>query len=163
MPFDPDAPFEIIGSPQRQPARTFDPNAPFEVTGAVAPAPGRQPVTTWEDIKRAAEAGLIKGGIGLAGLPGDIAELGARGLDVAARYIGRQFGIPEEQLQRPGTQQRLSGLITGEAPQRETLTGFDLPGSAAIRQEVEQKLTGPLYEPQTLPGKYVGTAAEFIP
>jgi hypothetical protein len=37
--------------------------------------------------------GLAKGTEGMAGLPGDVAEMGARGIDMAARYVGDAVGV----------------------------------------------------------------------
>lgn len=111
------------------------------------------------DVAKSAGIGLVKGGIGLAGLPADLGELGAKGIDKATQYVGGLMGLD---LQRPGTQQTLSSQVTGEPTPRKTLTGFTLPGGEAIRSGVE-KVTGPLYEPKTTAGEYAQTAGEFLP
>src|ERR1700674_5113581 len=46
-----------------------------------------------EDVAKSAGIGLVKGGIGLAGLPGDLAEMGARGIDRASRAVGGLIGV----------------------------------------------------------------------
>lgn len=122
-------------------------------------SPEAPPVSASADLAKSGGIGIVKGGIGLAGLPADIGELGARGIDKATKFVGGLMGLD---LQRPGTQQTLSGQITGEQPARKTLTGFTLPGSAAIREKVEG-VTGPLYEPKTTAGGYAQTVGEFLP
>jgi len=93
-----------------------------------------------EDVAKSAGIGVVKGGINLAGLPGDVSEYGARGLDMATRYIGGKLGydIPERPPQEP------------------------FGGNAQIRRGVEG-VTGPLYEPQTTAGQYAQTVGEFAP
>ena len=95
---------------------------------------------TLGDIAKSAGVGLAKGAIGLVGLPGDITELGARGLDYATQGIGS-----------------LLGQDIASRPQQEPLAG-----SAQIQRGVEN-LIGPLYEPRTILGKYAQTAGEFLP
>lgn len=112
-----------------------------------------------EDFLKSGGIGVVKGGIGLAGLPADLGELGAKGIDKATQYAGKLMGLD---LQRPGTQQTISQGVTGEQPTRKTLTSFTLPGAADIRSGVE-KVTGPLYEPKTTAGEYAQTAGEFLP
>ncbi len=92
------------------------------------------------DVAKSAGIGAAKGAIGLAGLPGDLAEYGARGIDRATRYVGEKLGVdvaPRED--RPPTY-----------------------GSADIQKAVEGK-TGEFYKPQTRAGRYAETAGEFIP
>lgn len=92
------------------------------------------------DVAKSGGIGLVKGGIGLLGLPGDIAELGARGLQRATQFVGDKLGVevaPRED--RPPTY-----------------------GSADIQSGLE-KITGPLYTPKTTAGEYAQTAGEFLP
>lgn len=93
-----------------------------------------------DDIAKGAAGGLGRGTAGLLGLPGDIAEYGARGIDYATRKIGGILGVDvkERQAQDPTY------------------------GSAAARRQIES-VTGPLYEPKTLPGQYASTIGEFAP
>lgn len=95
---------------------------------------------TIADVAKSAGIGLAKGAIGLAGLPGDLTELGARGIDYAARGAGSLIGqdIPARPQQEP------------------------FLGSAQLQRGVES-LTGPLYEPKTTAGNYAQTAGEFLP
>lgn len=92
------------------------------------------------DMIKSAGVGVAKGAIGLLGLPGDAAELGARGIDRATRYIGGKLGIdvkPRED--RPPTY-----------------------GSSDIQNAVEAR-TGEFYKPQTTTGEYAQTVGEFAP
>lgn len=93
------------------------------------------------DVAKSAGVGLGKGVIGLAGLPGDVAELGARGINAAVQGVGR-----------------LTGIDVGPSREAEEPTY----GSQAIQKGVEE-VTGPFYQPQTLPGKYAETISEFAP
>lgn len=95
---------------------------------------------TIADVAKSAGIGLAKGAIGLAGLPGDLTELGARGIDYAARGVGN-----------------LIGQDIAPRPQQEPMLG-----SAQLQRGVES-LTGPLYEPKTTAGHYAQTAGEFLP
>lgn len=93
-----------------------------------------------KDVAASGGIGVVKGGIGLAGLPGDIAELGARGIDRATRFVGDKLGIDVQKRE-------------DRAPTY---------GSADIRKGVED-VTGPLYEPKTALGHGAQTVGEFLP
>jgi hypothetical protein len=118
-----------------------DPLAASVVPGAPAmAAAAAPPVGYGEDIVKGAAGGLGRGFAGLAGLPGDIPEYGARGLDWATRKVGGVLGsdIAPRQAQEPSY------------------------GSAAAKRTLEG-VTGPLYEPKTIPGQYASTIGEFAP
>jgi hypothetical protein len=83
------------------------------------------------DAGKAAGAGIVKGIIGLTGLPGTVEQLGRAGINYVA---GRDAVSPEAALP----------------------TYDDIKGAY-------EKRAGPLYEPKTTVGKYVGTVAEFAP
>jgi hypothetical protein len=102
----------------------------------------REPEVGWGgDIVKGAAGGLGRGVTGLAGLPGDVSNLMARG----GEWIGNKLGLaplPEDvraanERSRPFT-------------------------SAEVRAPVEA-VTGKFYEPKTVPGQYFSTAAEFAP
>ena len=90
---------------------------------------------------------MLKGTIGLAGLPAEAGDVGARGLDIATRFVERKLGLPES---------------APYDPNQATLSGHRLPDAASIQSHIEN-LTGPLYEPETTPGKYAQTIGEFAP
>lgn len=100
---------------------------------------GANETSTLADVAKSAGTGLVKGAIGLAGLPGDLTELGARGLDYATRKVGG-----------------LMGQDFAPRPEQDTL------GSAHIQRTLEG-VTGPLYQPKTTAGEYAQTAGEFLP
>jgi hypothetical protein len=114
---------------------------------APAPAPAMSAGDTAKDVAASGGIGLVKGGIGLAGLPGDAASLGAKGMRAIQSGVERLF---------PST----AGPAPSDTPG--TLTGVTLPGSADIRKGVES-VTGPLYEPKTAIGHGFQTLGEFAP
>src|SRR6266704_3219457 len=95
---------------------------------------------TAKDIAKSAGIGMAKGTIGLAGLPGAVANLLARGSQAATNLIAEKTGLD------PGPQ-------SGDAV---------LPTSASLQKNVEG-VTGDFYKPQTLPGHYAETVGEFLP
>ena len=103
------------------------------------PAPTNDDSTTG-DVAKSAGVGLVKGGIGLAGLPGDLSNALAHGSKIAGDYIAGKLGFdPSPDLGLPA-----------------------LPTSGVIQKGVESA-TGPLYEPKTTAGQYAETAGEFLP
>lgn len=110
------------------------------------------PTNAAEGLARAGGAGIVKGAVGLAGLPGDAGELGAKGIDAATQFIGEKLGMDPANLQRLGASQ--DGV-------RHTLLP-NLPGSRDIQKGVES-VTGPLHKPQTVPEEYAQTIGEFAP
>ncbi len=86
------------------------------------------------DVAASGGIGVVKGTIGLAGLPGDASSLLNKGID----YGLNKLGI-------------------------DTPASYPNPtGSASIQRGVES-VTGPLYEPKTTAGKYAQTVGEFAP
>ena len=117
-------------------------------------APAKPSVAT--DVAKAIPSGLAKGVIGLAGLPGAIED--------GTNWLTRQT------VGRVGNAIRGEGFTAptfADIEQRRAAAGLGsqkaLPSADTIRQLVEQNITGPLYEPQTVPGQYAGTVAEFLP
>ena len=129
-------------TPQRGPTFTPVDHDPFAAGGA----PGGF-ADTAADVGKSLGIGTVKGAIGLAGLPGDLAEYGARGIDLATR--GVDAGI-----------KYLGGAGFDPAPRAPQPPTF---GSADIRGALEQNVTGPLYEPKTTAGHYAQTVGEFLP
>ena len=118
-----------------------DPNS-FDVYKKPASAPTAGPQVGYtEDIVKGAAGGLGRGVSGLAGAAGDLSEYGARGIDWATRKIGGALGYD---------------IAPRQAPQEPSY------GSAAARRNLES-VTGPLYEPKTIPGQFVSTIGEFAP
>lgn len=112
-----------------------------EKAGKPAAEPKQRELTKGEyaaDIGKSAGIGVAKGGIGLAGLPGDASNLLAQGSQAASNYIADKFGIDR-------------GPQAG---------GALLPTSEGIQKGIE-KHTGEFYKPQTTAGEYAQTAGEF--
>jgi hypothetical protein len=106
------------------------------------------------DIAKAIPSGLAKGAIDLAGLPDTISQLWAAGGDKLIDAMEYTLGLPKgwaEETKGFIRQGRVGGAMGG------------LPSAKSIRQTVEQNITGPLYEPQTVPGKFAGTMSEMVP
>lgn len=97
---------------------------------------------TAEDVARSGVTGVIKGGASLAGLPGDIAELGARGLDRATRFVGDKLGVN----------------VTPRADRDATYGSRDI--LSAIEPHTEK---GRFHKPQSTAGEYAQTVGEFLP
>ncbi len=116
-----------------------DINSAMEALNSLPPA-----TSTAADVAKSAGIGLAKGGIGLAGISGDVRELNAK----AAEYAAEKFGIqlPEGAASR----------VLRHVP----LMGG--PSSQDIRSTIEDK-TGKFYEPQTTTGKFAERVGEFAP
>lgn len=98
------------------------------------------------DVAKSAGIGVVKGGIGLAGLPGDVAEFGARAIDRATT----------------GVNSAVKFLGGSGFDQRERPDQPPTYGSGDIQKAVESQ-TGEFYKPQTTAGKYAETVGEFVP
>jgi hypothetical protein len=113
-----------------------------QISAAIKQNMPQQPSTA-ADVAKSAGIGVAKGAIGLAGLPGDLAELGAKGINAATGYLGPKLGMDIPQ-------------VTGRHEQPW------FPTSGEIQKNVEGS-TGDFYKPQTTAGKYAQTAGEFLP
>lgn len=107
--------------------------APPKAPGLSLPEPGML-----EDALKSGAAGLARGAIGLAGLPGTVEQLGRMGIN----YAGRKLSGNDQQL-------------VSEQPV--------LPSAAGIQKQVEENVTGKLYKPQTAVGRYTNAIGEFAP
>jgi hypothetical protein len=92
------------------------------------------------DVAKSAGIGVVKSGVGLAGLPGDLSEFGARGIDRATKFIGGKLGID----------------VADRSDRAPTY------GSGDIRKGIEG-VTGEFYKPKTMAGEYAQTVGEFVP
>lgn len=121
-----------------------------EVAGILGgqPAPAASPPaapSVLGDVAKSAAVGVANGVIGLAGLPGTLADLGQQGLDFAIRK---------------GTK-----LLTGTEPSPiSEASGYQAnPLSAAKIRGATESVTGNFYEPKTTAGAYARTLGEFAP
>lgn len=105
--------------------------APADLKGASIREPG-----LLEDAAKSAGAGLARGVMGLAGLPGNLETLGRVGINAAAGSLGASGPV-----------------VKGAAV---------LPTSTDIEHAAEP-ITGTLYKPRTTLGRYAGAIGEFAP
>jgi hypothetical protein len=96
------------------------------------------------DVGKSAGVGVVKGGLGLAGMIGDLSDIGAKGIEHASNYINDKLGM--ERYQRPEKPSILNNI----------------PTSASLTKNLEG-VTGELYKPKTTAGEYAQTAGEFLP
>ena len=115
-----------------------DPAQPIQIADTSQPAKAGTDVGYVEDVIKGTGGGLARGLTGLAGLPGTAQDLVRGGID---------YFLPPSQKQLEARQQ---------APNL-------LPSQPAVQAAVEKNVTGKFYEPQTLPGQYASTIAEFAP
>lgn len=122
------------------------------VTASQAPTQPPTPDATFGekvvDVAKSLPIGALKGILGVGSLPGNLEYLGRMGLDWAAQKIG--FDDPG--LSSPKDADSIYGG-------RSTI----MPTYADYKRDLENTITGPLYEPKTVPGEYAQTLGEFLP
>lgn len=131
---------------------------PWEAAAPAAPAGQIADVShnPWEtpsvplDVAKSAGVGLGEGAIGTLGSVGDVRSLLSSGVS----YLGGKLGISPETIQA-GKQAFASALPGGQAVAA-------APTSEQIKSGVEG-VTGPFYQPQTVPGEYARTVGQFAP
>lgn len=96
------------------------------------------------DVAKSGGIGLVKGAIGLAGMAGDLSDLGAKGIEKASNYLSDRLGIAR--YERPAAPSVLNNI----------------PTSDSLQKAVESQ-TGEFYKPKTVAGEYAQTAGEFAP
>jgi hypothetical protein len=99
---------------------------------------------TVKDVGKSAGIGLVKGGIGLAGMAGDLENAGGAGVD----WLAQKFMSPEQ------SEAYLDAVEKSWKP--------PLPTSKDITDRIEG-VTGKFYEPKTDIGRVAQTATEFVP
>lgn len=105
--------------------------------------PDKKPIeyaATAKDVGKSAVTGVAKGAIALAGAPGDISNLLAKGSEKIGNFIADKLGAEPS------------------PPSADTV----LPTNESLTKHVED-VTGELYKPQTTPGHYAETVGEFVP
>jgi len=96
--------------------------------------------TIASDVAKSGGVGVAKGVLGIAGFPGEVANLMAKGSQAATDYIAEKTGLD------PGPR----------------ATESILPTEASLQKNVEG-VTGDFYKPQTTYGHYAETTGEFLP
>lgn len=101
------------------------------------------------DVAKSAGIGLVKGAIGLAGLPGDAGELIGKGVN----YLGSKLtgATPEESAKSAAEMAALNKLSRTRPPTSQDIT------------HAVESVTGDFYKPETIPGHYAQTVGEFVP
>lgn len=130
-----------FNSPQGE--KVTDPQLLARLNGTAEPAP--EEGIDWEDVRKGGGAGLARGAIGVAGLPGDIGSVYAAGAD--------KLGIPawaQSAAKKVARHIPIAGAIASG------------PTSSTILEDVEDA-AGPLYKPKTTAGRYAGKIGEFAP
>ena len=92
--------------------------------------------------------GLGQGLIQLAGLPGDVREMLARGTQRVVDYLAPDFAT--------NAGDALSKALASSFP------SWSGPTSAQL-QSAAESITGPFYQPKTVVGDFAQTAGEFLP
>lgn len=114
-----------------------------------AAAPEMSYGETAADVAKSFGTGVVRGVIGLAGMPADIGR-GLAGLGV--RGVGYLVGADQEKLAADVARAQEVMSKMGTAP----------PTSAEITQNVE-RVTGPLYTPRGTAGEFAEPVGEFVP
>ncbi len=97
------------------------------------------------DIAKSGGIGLAEGGVGIAGLPGDVQALAQKGAD----YFGDR-----ERLGR--------NLVAGGQAEKRAADLPRMPTGSEIKGKIEE-WTGPFYTPKTTEGEYARTLGQFAP
>lgn len=133
-------PWEKYGAPAApQPAGPWTKQYLKPGPAPAAPAPQ---MSTAEDVLRSAGSGLMTGTVGVAGMPGDISNM----MFEAGNWVGDRLGLPNSDKGREFYE---STRI--------------LPTSPEIQGAITEVTGIEPHTPQTTPGKYVNTAASFVP
>jgi hypothetical protein len=114
------------------------------VLDAAPAAPATSTPGYAKDIAKSIPAGAARGVAAIAGLP----DLIGRGINWAERAVSGE--TPEAQQARLAEKKK-TALFPDFLPSTEDAT------------KAIERVTGPLYKPQTIPGQFAGTVAEFVP
>lgn len=114
------------------------------------------------DIAKSSGSGLVQGVTGLAGGPADVMNMLDRGWQYLSSRALEKAGVLTPQ-QAEGMRQPIPGLEDNKTRFGDELGFTGLPTSGALNQTIEKTAGQPLYKPQTVPGEYAHTMAEFAP
>lgn len=103
------------------------------------------------DAGKSVASGLAKATIGAAGGLGDLREMASRGVDA----LGSRLGVDLSPIKS------VASAASNVIPTLAMMRGA--PTSQDVRSTVKDPLVSPDYEPQSLTGSYLKTAAEFTP
>lgn len=119
---------------------------PADMTDAELKAAYEAQPSTIADVAKSGGIGVAKGAIGLAGLVGDLSDLGAKGLEHATNFVTDKLGMDRYEPPKP----------------RATSVLNYIPTNSSLQKNIEG-VTGEFYKPQTRAGKYAETVGEFLP
>lgn len=105
-------------------------------------------VDTTADVAKSAGIGIVKGGLSLGGMLGDLTDLGAKGIQKGTDLVTDTLGM--QRVQHPMKSRQDASLL------------HSIPTSASLQKGLET-MTGPLYEPKTKAGEVVESVASFVP
>jgi len=125
-------------APARRPSSNGDTAGSWDAFPEAPPSPSAKAVAS--DVAKSTAIGAVEGGLGIAGMAGDLSNLLAKGSQKATDFIAEKTGLD------PGPRAA------------ETV----LPTSASLQKHVED-VTGDFYEPKTTYGQYGRTAGQFLP
>jgi len=103
------------------------------------------------DAGKSVASGLAKATVGAAGGLGDLREMASQGVDA----LGSRLGVDLSPIKSAAS--AASNVIPTLALMR------GAPTSQDVRSTIKDPLVSPDYEPQSLTGSYLKTAAEFTP
>lgn len=119
---------------------------PWEQDWSAPPAaPAMSAKDTAVDAYKGLGTGAIKGTLGLAGMAGDLTDIGAKGIEKASNYLSDKLGV--DRYQRPNTPSVLSNI----------------PTTQSLSDRLESALGEKMYQPQSGAGKAAETLGQFIP
>lgn len=117
---------------------------------ASPPAQETAPTSIPADIGKSFVAGVGRGAVGLAGMPGDLGSIAAN-----ARSLADRAGISPEVTNAVINSIPAPLRFVGQAMQH-------MPTSGQIQQKVEG-VTGPFHQPQTMAGRFAEFGGELLP
>ncbi len=99
-----------------------------------------------QGMMKALDAGVARGVAGIAGLPGDVTDLGAKGIEAATNFVTDKLG-----MERAAPPDRSKSILNA------------IPTSESVKKTIERDMYGgeKLYEPKTRGEKYASGIGEF--
>lgn len=113
--------------------------------------------SAWDKVAGAAKAagsGLVEGVANTAGLPGDVGALIGKGVRAAAGVAG---------VDPATTEAAIGGVRTALTAVPGANAVANGPTSDFLQKQVEDNVTGPLYQPQNTAEKYIRSVASMAP
>lgn len=127
------------------------PNAPIKSAG------GDSWMDAAKDIGGGALSGLEQIPASIGGMVGNIRNAAGTGFSAATQAVGHALHVPQAQLQARMDQ---VGQTVSHLP---IMSGINAMPTSGDLNALRQKVTGPDYQPHTVPGQYAKTIAEFAP